>query len=205
METPLTTQNLDNSAGIIMPFYDEDSDLMFLSGKGDGAIRYYEVVPGETAEKVIEPINALKSNDPTAAACAIPRRYCDVNVNEIIRIYKITKNKLVPLQFQVPRKSDLFADDLFPDCRGDEPALTKAEWFSGENANPKLKSLQGGFQAKAASAVAFKKIDDTEKELTPQELKKENEALHKRVAYLEAEISKKDAHIADLEAKLSSQ
>jgi len=40
--------------------------------------------------------------------------------------------------------------------------------------------------------------------LSPAELKKENEALNKRVAYLEAEIAKKDAHISDLEAKLSS-
>jgi len=205
MDTPLTVQNLDNSAGIIMPFYDEDSDLMFLAGKGDGAIRYYEVVPGETAEKVIEPVNALKSNDPTAAACALPRRSCDVNVNEIIRIYKVTKNKVVPLQFQVPRKSDLFADDLFPDCRSDEPALTKEQWFGGENATPKLKSLQGGFQAKESHTPAFKKVDDSEKELSPAELKKENETLHKRVAYLEAEIAKKDAHIAELTEKLAGQ
>jgi len=199
MDTPLTVQNLDNSAGIIMPFYDEDSDILFLAGKGDGAIRYYEIVPSETSEKVVEPVAAFKSNDPTAAACALPRRYCDVNSNEIIRIYKVTKNKVVPLQFQVPRKSDLFADDLYPDCRSDDPALDKNQWFSGENATPKLKSLQGGFQAKESVAPSFKKVNDHEKELSPTELKKENETLSKRVAYLEAEIAKKDAHIADLE------
>lgn len=202
MSTEVTTQNLDNSAGIVMPFYDEDSDLLFLAGKGDGAIRYYEVVPGEEASKIIEPIQAFKSNDPTAAACALPRRSCDVNVNEIIRIYKVTKQKVVPLQFQVPRKSDLFQDDLFPPCRSDEPALTKAAWLAGENAVPKTKSLEGGFQASAHPAASFNKVDDSEKELTPLELKKENETLQKRVAYLEAEIAKKDARIAELEGKL---
>jgi len=205
MSQEIVSSNLDNSAGMVMPFYDEDSDILFLAGKGDGAIRYYEVVPGAPAAQLIEPIQAFKSNDPTAAACALPRRSCDVNVNEIIRIYKITKNKVVPLQFQVPRKSDLFQEDLFPDCRSDEPALTKEQWFAGENSTPKLKSLQGGFQARANSAPSFKKIDDAEKEMSPLELKKENETLSKRVAYLEAEIAKKDAHIADLEAKLAGQ
>jgi coronin-1B/1C/6 len=201
----ITTQNLDNSAGIVMPFYDEDSDLLFLAGKGDGAIRYYEVVPGAEGNSIIEPISAFKSNDPTAAACSLPRRSCDVSVNEIIRLYKVTKQKIVPLQFQVPRKSDLFQDDLFPPCRSDEPALEKDAWFAGENATPKTKSLEGGFVAAANSGPSFKKIDDSEKELSPVELKKENETLFKRVAYLEAEIAKKDAHIADLEAKLAAK
>jgi len=190
MSTEVTVQQLDNSAGIIMPFYDEDSDLLWLAGKGDGAIRYYEIVPEETGNKIVEPVTAFKSNDPTAAACALPRRYCDVNVNEILRIYKITKNTVKPLQFQVPRKSDLFQDDLFPPARGDQPALTKDQWFGGENATPKLVSLEGGFQSSSHAAPAFQKVDTTEKELSPQELKKENEALHKRVAYLEAEIAK---------------
>jgi len=205
MDAELTSQNIDNCAGIVMPFYDEDSDLVFLAGKGDGAIRYYEFVPGATGAEVMEPINNFRSNDPTAAACMLPRRACDVSTNEIIRLYKVTKNKMVPLQFQVPRKSDLFQDDLFPDCRGDEPALTKEAWFSGENATPKLKSLEGGFKASNASVPSFAKVDDSEKELSPVELKKENEALSKRVAYLEAEIAKKDAHIAELEAKLAGK
>jgi len=196
----VTNQQLDNSAGIVMPFYDEDSDLLWLAGKGDGAIRYYEIVPEETGAKMVEPVTAFKSNDPTAAACALPRRYCDVNINEILRIYKITKNTVKPLQFQVPRKSDMFQDDLFPPCRGDEPALTKDEWFGGADATPKLISLVSGFTS-SAKAPVFHKIDTTEKELSPTELKKENEALQKRVAYLEAEVAKRDAEIARLQGK----
>ncbi|CAN0593918.1 unnamed protein product, partial [Laminaria digitata] len=29
--------------GVILPFYDDESSLLFLAGKGDGNIRYYEV------------------------------------------------------------------------------------------------------------------------------------------------------------------
>jgi len=207
MATELYSTNIDNSAGIIMPFYDEDSDLLFLAGKGDGLIRYYEFVPGAPGPQCIEPITAFKSNDPTAAACALPRRSCDTSVNEIIRIYKITKQgatgKVLPLSFQVPRKSDLFQDDLFPPCRSDEPAISKEDWFANKPCEgPKTVSLEHGFQAKGASGPSFKKVDDSEKELSAPELKKENETLSKRVAYLEAEIAKKDAKIAELEAKL---
>lgn len=28
---------------MILPFYDEESSLLYLAGKGDGNIRYYEV------------------------------------------------------------------------------------------------------------------------------------------------------------------
>lgn len=30
--------------GVILPFYDEESSLLYLAGKGDGNIRYYEVI-----------------------------------------------------------------------------------------------------------------------------------------------------------------
>jgi WD40 repeat protein len=197
MSQELVANNLDNCAGIVMPFYDEDSDVLFLAGKGDGNIRYYEIVPGAPAAQIVEPVTAFKSNDPTSAACSLPRRACDVNINEIIRIYKVTKNQVRPLQFQVPRKSDLFQDDLFPPCRSDDPAISKEDWFAGQSVEgPKTKSLEGGFQAKSSTGHAFKKVDETEKELTPAELKKENETLHKRVAYLEAEIAKLEAKLA---------
>jgi hypothetical protein len=32
-ESAVCTANLDSAAGIIMPFYDEDADLLFFAGK----------------------------------------------------------------------------------------------------------------------------------------------------------------------------
>ncbi|CAN0431849.1 unnamed protein product, partial [Ectocarpus sp. 13 AM-2016] len=32
-------------SGVILPFYDDESSLLYLAGKGDGNIRYYEVRP----------------------------------------------------------------------------------------------------------------------------------------------------------------
>ena len=36
----------------------------------------------------------------------------------------------------VPRKSELFQDDLYPDTASDEPALSAEDWFEGKNAPP---------------------------------------------------------------------
>jgi coronin-1B/1C/6 len=48
----------------------------------------------------------------------------------------------------VPRKSDLFQEDLFPDTASDVPALSADEWFSGQTSPPKLVSLKPGFVQK---------------------------------------------------------
>jgi len=185
--------NLDNQAGMIMPFYDEDSDLIFLPAKGDGAIRYYEFEDkGEKPE--VHFCSQYGSNDPTSAIGCMPKRGVDVNTCEIMKLFRVQGTKLEPLSFKVPRKSDLFQEDIFPDCRSDEPSLTPQQWFGGDNAKPKTKSLQGGFQKKAESAASFQKKDESEVQLSETDLKKENAELKKRVAYLEAEIAKLQSH-----------
>jgi len=145
MAAPILKATLDNAAGVIIPFYDEDSDLLFFAGKGDGGIRYYELVPEAEPNEMIFEVSTYRTNDATAGCGAVYRRACNVSVNEIIRLYQVTGTQLRPLSFQVPRKSDLFQDDLFPDCRGDEPNLSLEEWLAGENATPKACKLRARF------------------------------------------------------------
>jgi len=181
--------NLDNSAGMIMPIYDEDSDLLFLAGKGDGNIRYYEFEDkGEKPEVFF--VSQYGSNDPTAAIGSMPKRGVDVNTNEIVKLFRVVGTKLEPLSFKVPRKSDLFQEDIFPDCRSDEPAITAEQWFNGESSKPKTKSLQGGFQKTAPSSQSFQKKEEQEGHGAESDLKKENAELKKRVAFLEQELAK---------------
>jgi len=199
-EQAICTQNLDSAAGVIMPFYDEDSDVLFLAGKGDGAIRFYEFLPSEEPKGMCQHLGQFSSPTPTAAACSIPRRSCDVSQTEIIRIYKIVKGQIMSLHFQVPRKFEFFAEDIYPPARGDEPNISKDKWFAGENANPKLVSLEGGFVAKDKAETGFKAAP-VEASATPTDLKAAYEELKKRVAILEAELEKKDAIISELQSK----
>jgi hypothetical protein len=42
----------------------------------------------------------------------------------------------------VPRKSELFQEDLYPDTLSDEAAISAEDWFGGSDAEPCLVSLK---------------------------------------------------------------
>jgi coronin-1B/1C/6 len=77
----------------------------------------------------------------------MPKRGLNVNSCEIARFYKLhTKGLCEVIPMTVPRKSELFQDDLYPDTIGDIPALTAEEWLQGKDATPVLISLRDGYK-----------------------------------------------------------
>jgi len=200
MKEPLTEQGIDQSAGICMPFYDASTSVLFLAGKGDGNIRYFEIVDDN---KLIYFLSQYSSTVPQQGMAVLPKRGVNVSNNEIMRLYKATQDKVEPISFTVPRKSDIFQEDLFPDAPSNEYALTADEWASGQNAHPKTRSMAPGFVEKAAVApIAFaKKEENPAQSMSADELRSEHAKLSARVAYLEAEVAKRDAQIKALEAK----
>jgi len=181
-----------------MPFYDAGSSVLFLAGKGDGSIRYYEIVDDN---KLIYFLSQYGSTTPQQGMAAMPKRGVNVSATEIMRLYKAMATVIEPISFTVPRKSDVFQEDLFPAAPSNEPALSASEWVGGANAAPKLRSLAPGFVEKPAAAPTnFVKAEAPVK-LSADELEAENDKLKKRVAFLEAELVKKDAQIKDLQAK----
>jgi len=198
MANKLSTQSVDTASGLLMPFYDEDTKMLFLGGKGDGNIRYYEVVD---EAPYVHFLSEFKSNSPQRGLSMLPKRACKVSENEVVKMLKIGIKLLEPISFQVPRKSDMFQDDIFPDTFSGEPSLTAAEWLSGNNADPKTYSLAPGFVQKKTSQEFNPSKVEVPKELNEKELKDEMEKLQKRVAYLEAELIKKDAKIKELSEK----
>lgn len=132
IEVPLVVETIDTAAGILMPFYEEDSDLLFLAGKvrhpsnffsqGDGAISYYELQLNGDPQNFFHTLSSYKTNEPTRGCAALSRRHYDVFNNEIMRLYRLSNpDKLTPISFIVPRKSDNFQEDLYPPCRSSEP------------------------------------------------------------------------------------
>ncbi|VEL29224.1 unnamed protein product [Protopolystoma xenopodis] len=130
---------MDTSNGVLFPFYDSDTNMIYLCGKGDSTIRYFEITD---EEPYVHFINMLTSSDPQRGMGWMPKRGLDVNQNEIARFYKLhTKGLCEVIPFTVPRKSGLFQEDLYPDTAGDTPSLTAEEWATGKDANPILVSL----------------------------------------------------------------
>ncbi|GAM20835.1 hypothetical protein SAMD00019534_040100 [Acytostelium subglobosum LB1] len=195
---PLTTTSIDSASGLLMPFFDADNSILYLAGKGDGNIRYYEMV---SEAPYFHYLSEFKTASPQRGICFIPKRACNVSECEIARALKVTPSTVEPISFRVPRKSDIFQDDLYPDTYAGEPVLTSQAWASGSNAEPKTCSMAPGFVKKAV-VQEFKPVAQVQTgPKTEKELRDEYEKLKTRVAYLESEIVKKDAKIKELETK----
>ncbi|XP_057630279.1 coronin-6 isoform X6 [Chionomys nivalis] len=141
-EEPVALQEMDTSNGVLLPFYDPDSSIVYLCGKGDSSIRYFEITD---EPPFVHYLNTFSSKEPQRGMGFMPKRGLDVSKCEIARFYKLHERKCEPIVMTVPRKSDLFQDDLYPDTPGPEPALEADEWLSGQDAEPVLISLKEGY------------------------------------------------------------
>ena len=106
LDDPIVMVELDTSNGVMFPIYDPDTNLVYLCGKGDSVIRYFEITP---EPPFVHYINTFQTPDPQRGIGFMPKRGCDVTTCEIGRFYRLNNNgfcQVIP--FKVPRKSELF-------------------------------------------------------------------------------------------------
>jgi len=186
LDTPLNITDLDQSAGVIIPFYDPDNSILYIAGKGDASIRYFELVK---EKPYLHALSEFRDTNSQQGVTWLPKRACDTTKCEIAHCLRLMKDAIVPISFQVPRKSDLFQKDLFPDTYAGVPSMEAKEYLSGDNQPPKLKSMKPG--STTTETVVVKTFSAKK---SPQELETENEKLKARIAELEAEIAKLKHH-----------
>uniref|UniRef100_A0A1A9W972 Coronin n=1 Tax=Glossina brevipalpis TaxID=37001 RepID=A0A1A9W972_9MUSC len=124
------TLELDCSTGVLMPLFDSDTNMLFLAGKGDTTINYLEV-----SDKDPILIEGLRhTGEQTKGACLVPKRALKVMEGEVNRVLQLTSNMVVPIMYQVPRKTYRdFHSDLYPDTASCRTDLTAHEWMNGAN------------------------------------------------------------------------
>lgn len=143
LKKPLVQEVIDSSSGVVTPYFDYDTRMIYLAGKGDGNIRYYEVVD---EPPYVYYLNQFLSGQPQKALGFMPKRGVTVSQCEVFRFYKLhaAGNICEPISMIVPRKSTLFQSDLYPDTLANVPAIGAKEWFSGRNVQPMLRSMKTG-------------------------------------------------------------
>jgi len=147
------TVGIDQSAGVIMPFW-SDNGILFLAGKGDGNIRYYE-----WDSDSLYALSEHKSTEPQRGMCFLPRRALAVSECEIARAYKVSGSGFIePIAFIVPRRADSFQGDIYPLAPSSEPSLSATEFFGGREVKPKLMSLETG-AITSTTAFSTRKAD----------------------------------------------
>ncbi|KIW35274.1 uncharacterized protein PV07_01978 [Cladophialophora immunda] len=165
-------QMLDSISGVCMPFWDEGTQCLFLAGRGDGNIRYYEYEHDK-----FEYLSEYKSSDPQRGVAFIPKRGVNLHENEVARAYKtVNDNYIEPISFIVPRRAETFQEDIYPPTVGLKPAMSSKEWLDGaEGLPPKIsmESLYEGTGIKEVAADEAKPVKKAPEPVKAVETKKE--------------------------------
>ncbi|RBR10869.1 uncharacterized protein FIESC28_09302 [Fusarium coffeatum] len=140
---------LDSISGVCMPFWDDGSNCLYLAGKGDGNIRYFEYENDK-----FEFLSEYKSVDPQRGIAFMPRRGINTHENEVMRAYKTVNDAYIePISFTVPRRAETFQADIFPPAVGTKPAATAQEWFDGKTAIPNKIDLESVYDGTAPKEI----------------------------------------------------
>ena len=99
----------------------------------------------------------MGKKNPEKGVCFLPKRNLNILKCEVQRALKLTSNSVEAVSFTIPRKSDRFQADLFPDCYAGVAAMTADEYFGGKNANPPLISLDPAKGGKVSAGEASTK------------------------------------------------
>ena len=179
LSKPLCTETVDTASGALLPLYDNDTNVLYLCGKGDGQMRIFEF---EDKEPYLHKLNdGFRSTQPTKGICMVPKRGLAVMQHETARLLKLTNNQGIhPLSFCVPRKSDAFQDDIFPDAPAAAPAHSGEAWLGGSSKPPVTASLDPAVSgAQATKKKVFRTVSQLSKDL---------DAANKRIELLEKRL-----------------
>lgn len=120
LTTPLNTVGLDVAPAILMPFYDEDSSTLFVTGKvgffwsdakgslfydlhssqGDSTIYAFEIT--DEAPHIC-PLSHHRCSTLHQGLSFLTKNHCDVTAVEFAKALRLTNNTVEPLSFTVPR------------------------------------------------------------------------------------------------------
>ncbi|MGH0164652.1 UNVERIFIED_CONTAM: hypothetical protein FKN15_047945, partial [Acipenser sinensis] len=215
LSMPMIEEEIDGLSGLLFPFYDADTHMLYLAGKGDGNIRYYEM---GTEKPYLQYLLEFRSPAPQKGLGVMPKHGLDVSACEVFRFYKLftLKGLIEPVSMIVPRRSETYQEDIYPMTPGMEPALSAGEWLSGINRDPVLMSLKEGYKkpsnlvfkapVKEKRSVVVNGIDllenvppRTENELLRVFFRQQDE-----LRRLKDELSRKDVKIQQLELELKN-
>ena len=222
---PLVQLVMDQGSGVMTPFFDEATQLLFITGKGESNIRYYELTQDSTH---CHYISTSAEGKPQRGVTALPKRYVDHSRCEIMRFYRLTdKDTIEPISMIVPRRAaGSFQPDIFPPVVDTlHPSMTAAEWkqgantprkyyvFNAENAERYCTAEEAGEAASVyipsvqSSPAPMRTIQPAPSPLAThtetaqtQRLENENKELKEQVAALQKELEEAKAKIQEQES-----
>jgi len=190
LKEPMIMNDIDSSAGVLIPHYDHDNGILYAAGKGDGNIRYWEVVD---SDPYFHFLSEFRDNSSQKGVCFLPKRACNTRDCEIAVCMRLMKDKVVPISFKVPRKAgaDTFQKDLYPDAYAGVPSQTGAAWLAGGNAQPIKISMNPNQRGSVSSPAGNHSTQGSI-------------SIAKSALVLQKELDQANARIKELEEKLAA-
>lgn len=135
LNSPIKKEIVDHNPGMISIHEDPSTGIIFLLGKGDDVIKYYEVREDEGQFHFISKFVCKESHSDV---CAFPKTMVDVSICEIVRFARLTKDKVDHVMFQVPRREKknnekIYYEDLYTIVESIEPSKDVKQWIQGNN------------------------------------------------------------------------
>ena len=190
---------IDEQVNVITPYFDRESKLLYLVGKGEANVNVYDF--NETVPKKC--LN-FPTNNPASSFVMIDRKYVDFNKNEVDKMAKWTvNNEIYYVSFYVMRRKVEYVPDLFPHIPIPKPSMTFEEWKNGENKPLERKEIcEFDKNEFITSDDKFEKREVVKADITPGEKYKN---LQNKLIELEQGIQKLEGVNSNLRKKIQEE
>ncbi|CAK4140432.1 unnamed protein product [Aphanomyces euteiches] len=79
----LVRERIDSGTGLLIPSFDEDTNLLFLGGRGDKVVRTYELNFQKASFTALQQTAVFR---PTWGLTRLPKRACNLDICEVARV-----------------------------------------------------------------------------------------------------------------------
>ena len=98
-DEPIQTLNVDHQSYTCQNYYDADTNLLFIPGRGESTCKYYELINGAFKKS-----SEYTSSDSSRSSTFMQKRFVNYNKCEVNTMVKLTKNWVGFVHFYYPKK-----------------------------------------------------------------------------------------------------
>eukprot|EP01083_Nonionella_stella_P288629 982171_1 len=98
MGKALHVKELSQGNSVLVPHYEEGNSVLFLAGKGDSTVKYFELTE---QEGFCHFLSEFRSANPQKGVAVMPRRGVDTAKAELAVFYRLLKDSVSPVSIQL--------------------------------------------------------------------------------------------------------
>ncbi|KAI8869946.1 DUF1900-domain-containing protein [Ramicandelaber brevisporus] len=131
---------LGTATAPIVPFVDPDTATLYLASRGETVVRWLSASSSLTP---LADFGSCALPIPVSGGVSLlPKPFVHSMKAEIARMYVASGSNVVPVSFNVPRRSYVdFHEELFPDTQTTFASTTASDWLNGTDVVPRSISM----------------------------------------------------------------